>query len=207
MHHLLVEIDFASDFPHRQQVTAKAIVERRGEDACCWLLDTLQDIAADPTANVPAVLAHRLKNGALDGEIKPTTKASRPARPPLHDAGEAIRHENDCRRREEQEADPERWVRNVVRCRVLTERAAPATVAAELGVPVEQVEAIVAELQAAVSRSSARERTKDAKRQSLALVPQWTDSSSDEGCRADRMAALYREQGRRPSSHVLEAIR
>jgi hypothetical protein len=52
------------------------------------------------------------------------------------------RAEDDPRRLALQEADRERWVRNVVRCRVLTDRAAPATVAAELGVPVYVLEAI-----------------------------------------------------------------
>lgn len=207
---LLGLVDFATQHPEQQQATAQAIADKRGDDATRFLLDELHGIAADPTANVPAVLRHRIKNGLLDSTEPATGPTQNTSRRPLrlaqHDAGEGIRAENDRRRREAQEADRERWLRDVVRCRVVTERAEPAIVAAELGVSVEKVAAIVEQEQ---QRCTADPTYQQQPKRGVRRLARAASDDPDRAAQREALArtlAFYEAQGKRAPSHVVDAF-
>lgn len=142
---LLQAVGFAAEHPGRRRDVATAIAERRAGDATRWLLDELLDIVRDPSANVPAVLAHRIKTGALDGEAHEPMQPPPPRRPADHDAGATIRAENEVRRAQRHETDAG-WLRDRVRGLVVGDRKSPAEAADLLAVDVGLVEQIVSDM-------------------------------------------------------------
>lgn len=202
---VLCRIEFATAHPDRQEATAKAIAERHGDDATRWLLDLLNGIAADPSVDVPAILAHRLKNGLLDAAEQSTTTSSangRPPRPAQHAAGAGDRAENARRRAEEHAQDPEGRLRGIVVARVFGDRALPEVIADELGVPVDRVASIVAEEE---NRREAKRRPAERRgpARRLGLVRDREAAIQDPKA---ALLAVYKEANRRPPTHVLEAL-
>ena len=213
---LLVGVDFAVGNQERHHATANAIVNRHGDAAARWLLDVLLGIAADPTTDVAAVLAHRFKNGLLNQpDVAPPTSGpswrSRSSSSVSHihnmPLGTPSCSCSDCVSFREKPGsqgkkvidDSEGWLRDIVGTRVFGDHAPVEQVAEELDLPLAEVEVIVAEIKEREPRQSRFKIVQGDRK------PQVGKQQKAE--HREKLIALYRETGRKPPSHVMEALR